>query len=102
MPAKPPDIIVERWLPYKKQKRKVIYEKVLPNIENVTSLNNQMTKDNFIMKYFNYSNSIEKQIQSLNITDFDQLEQNTTSKKSQVNNIGKENLLICLYLCFVL
>lgn len=96
MPAKPPDIIVERWLPYKKQKRKVIYEKVLPNIENVTSLNNQMTKDNFIMKYFNYSNSIEKQIQSLNITDFDQLEQNTTSKKSQVNNIGKENLLICL------
>lgn len=31
MPAKPPNIIVERWLPYKQQKRQVIYEKSLSN-----------------------------------------------------------------------
>ncbi|CAF4440790.1 unnamed protein product [Rotaria socialis] len=87
MPAKPPDIIVERWLPYRKQKRKVIYERALSNNDHLTSSNNKQTKNNFIMQYVNPSVEIEKQIQSLNITDSNQLEQDNISNKSSSKNI---------------
>ncbi|CAF3951522.1 unnamed protein product [Rotaria magnacalcarata] len=87
MPAKPPDIIVERWLPYKKQKRKVIYERALTNNDHLISSNNKQTKNNFIMQYINPSVEIEKQIQSLNITDSNQFEQDNISNKSSSKNI---------------
>lgn len=36
MPLKPPDIIIEKWLPYPNRKRKIIYEKCFyPSRENI-------------------------------------------------------------------
>ncbi|KAI3384150.1 hypothetical protein SNEBB_006129 [Seison nebaliae] len=53
LPPKPPSIIIERWLPYPKQKRQVIYQKAPP-------LNEDNSKENF------FNNSFQNPTTNLN------------------------------------
>jgi hypothetical protein len=88
MPAKPPDIIVERWLPYKQQKRQVIYEKALSPDDNLTPTFDQQTYNNLIIQYANPSVRIEKQMRSLGIIRRDPLNQNTGFNLSSSDTTG--------------
>jgi hypothetical protein len=88
MPAKPPDIIVERWLPYKQQKRQVIYEKALPTNEKLTSIKDHQSQNNIIIQYANPSVRIEKQMRSLGIVRRDPFEKDKNSKVSSPKHIG--------------
>jgi hypothetical protein len=100
MPAKPPNIIVERWLPYKQQKRQVIYEKALSTNDNVTSTTDQQTQNNLIIQYANPSVRIEKQMRSLGVVRCDPFEQNKNSNLSSPKNIGTNislNLFFSLF-----
>jgi hypothetical protein len=88
MPAKPPNIIVERWLPYKQQKRQVIYEKALPTNNNSPSTTDQQSRNNLIIQYANPSVRIEKQMRSLGIVRCDPFEQCKSPNLSSPKNIG--------------
>jgi hypothetical protein len=88
MPAKPPDIIVERWLPYKHQKRQVIYEKALSTNSNATPTIDQQAQNNLIIQYANPSVRIEKQMRSLGIVRCDPSEQDKNSNRSSSQNMG--------------
>jgi hypothetical protein len=94
MPAKPPDIIVERWLPYKQQKRQVIYEKALSPNDNLTSTTDLKQKNNLIIQYANPSVRIEKQMRSLGIVRRDPFNQNKDSNLPSPKNIGMNIRLI--------
>jgi hypothetical protein len=88
MPAKPPDIIVERWLPYKQQKRQVIYEKALSPDDNLTPTFDQQTYNNLIIQYANPSVRIEKQMRSLGIIRRDPFNQNKGFNLSSSDTTG--------------
>jgi hypothetical protein len=89
MPAKPPNIIVERWLPYKQQKRQVIYEKALSPKDNLTSTIDQRGQKSLIIQYANPSVRIEKQMRSLGIVRCDPYERSQNSNLSSPRNIGR-------------
>ena len=89
MPAKPPDIIVERWLPYKQQQRQVIYEKALPDDKKGTSTFERHPSNNLIIQYANPSVRIEKQMRSLGIMRCDPSETRSTSNHSPSKSSGK-------------
>jgi hypothetical protein len=98
MPAKPPNIIVERWLPYKQQKRQVIYEKTLSTNDKSTSTTDQQTQNNLIIQYANPSVRIEKQMRSLGIVRRDPFKNNNNSDLSSPKNTGTN---ISLYILFI-
>ena len=50
LPPKPPNIVIERWLPYKQIKRKVIFEKA----KQVTQ-NNSIQQKNLIIQWYVYN-----------------------------------------------
>ena len=88
MPAKPPNIIVERWLPYKQQKRQVIYEKALSTNDNLPSITDQQTQNDLIIQYANPSVRIEKQMKSLGIIRRDPFDQPKSPNLSSPKTIG--------------
>lgn len=88
MPAKPPDIIVERWLPYKTQKRQVIYEKALAANEHLSTVNDEQLGKNVIIQYANPSVRIEKQMRSLGIVRCDPYGKDARSTTSSPSNHG--------------
>jgi hypothetical protein len=88
MPAKPPNIIVERWLPYKQQKRQVIYEKALSPNDNLPSVTDQQSQNGLIIQYANPSVRIEKQMRSLGIMRRDPFEQAKSPNLSSPKPIG--------------
>jgi hypothetical protein len=88
MPAKPPNIIVERWLPYKQQKRQVIYEKALSTNDNLPSVTDQQRPNGLIIQYANPSVRIEKQMRSLGIIRCDPFQQTKNSNLSSPKPIG--------------
>jgi len=97
MPAKPPNIIVERWLPYKQQKRKVIYEKTLSTNDKSTSTIDQQAQNNLIIQYANPSVRIEKQMRSLGIVRRDPFKDNKNSDLSSPKNTGTNISLNYIY-----
>ena len=84
MPAKPPNIIVERWLPYKQQKRQVIYEKALANNDQFPSKLNSKSSNELIIQYANPSVRIEKQMSSLGIVRCDPFERTNPSSPQSI------------------
>jgi len=88
MPAKPPNIIVERWLPYKQPKRQVIYEKALSNNNKSILTNDQHGKNNIIIQYANPTVRIEKQMHSLGIVRRDPFQHNKNSELSSSKTTG--------------
>ena len=91
MPAKPPNIIVERWLPYKQQKRQVIYEKAN---EQLSSKIDSKSSNELIIQYANPSVRIEKQMSSLGIVRCDPFERIKHSSSKTTGNDNSSLLLI--------
>jgi hypothetical protein len=65
LPAKPPDIIVERWLPYKPQQRQIIYEKALTTNTMQPSTTDDDREKSLSMQHAHSSRYIENQMKSL-------------------------------------